>query len=117
VSLLLALIGGLLTSLSPCVIPLLPLVVGSAASRHRLGPVALCAGLILSFSVIAVVVTMAIKAFSFDPGTIRFAGALLLLLLGVTSLFPAGQEFISGIGGIKAGGLASESASEWVMNE
>jgi len=34
-SLLLALFGGLLTSLSPCVIPLLPLVVGSAGTRRN----------------------------------------------------------------------------------
>jgi cytochrome c biogenesis protein CcdA len=92
-SLLLALLGGLLTSLSPCVIPLLPVVVGSATARHRLGPVALCAGLIFSFSVIAVVVAIAIEAYSFNPGTIRIVGALLLLLFGVTSVFPALQEF------------------------
>ena len=73
-SLLLALFGGLLTSLSPCVIPLLPLVVGSAGTRHRLGPVALCAGLILSFSVLAIAVAFAIKAFSFDPGVILTNG-------------------------------------------
>lgn len=87
--LLLALLGGLLTSLSPCVIPLLPLVVGSAGSRHRLGPVALCAGLILSFSVLALAVALAIKAFSFDPSVVRIAGAVLLLLFGVLSLLPA----------------------------
>jgi cytochrome c-type biogenesis protein len=88
-SLLLALLGGLLTSLSPCVIPLLPLVVGSAGSRHRLGPLALCAGLILSFSVLGVVIAVAIKAFSFDPGVIRTAGAVLLMVFGVLSLLPA----------------------------
>jgi cytochrome c-type biogenesis protein len=87
-SFLLALFGGLLTSLSPCVIPLLPLVVGSAGTRHRLGPVALCAGLVLSFSVLAIAVAFAIKAFSFDPGVIRKAGAVLLLLFGVASLLP-----------------------------
>ena len=94
-SLLLAFLGGLLTSLSPCVIPLLPVVAGSASSRHRLGPVALCAGLILSFAVLAVAVVLTTRAFSFDTGVIRSAGALLLLLLGVSSLVPAGQEFLS----------------------
>jgi len=59
--LLLAFFAGLLTTLSPCVLPLLPLVVGSASSRHRLGPVALCVGLILSFSVVAVAVALAVR--------------------------------------------------------
>ncbi len=94
-SLVLAFLAGLLTSLSPCVIPLLPLVVGSASSRHRLGPVALCTGLTLSFSVFAVAVALATQAFNFDPGTIRIAGAVLLLLLGVISLLPPAQEWTS----------------------
>ncbi len=70
---LLAFFAGLLTTLSPCVLPLLPLVVGSASSRHRLGPVALCVGLILSFSVVAVAVALVTQAFNFDPGIIRMA--------------------------------------------
>jgi len=93
--LLLAFFAGLLTTLSPCVLPLLPLVVGSASSRHRLGPVALCVGLILSFSVVAVAVALVTQAFNFDPGIIRMAGALLLLLFGVISLAPAAQELLS----------------------
>jgi cytochrome c-type biogenesis protein len=87
-SLLLALLGGLLTSLSPCVIPLLPLVVGTAGSRHRLGPVALCAGLTVSFSILAIAVAISIKSFNFDPGVVRTVGAVLLLLFGVASLLP-----------------------------
>ena len=46
----LALLAGLLSTLAPCVLPLLPLVVGAAASQHRLGPVALAAGLSLSYA-------------------------------------------------------------------
>ncbi|TXM89661.1 cytochrome c biogenesis protein CcdA, partial [Methylobacterium sp. WL103] len=37
VSLGLALLAGLLSTLSPCVLPLLPLVLGAAASEHRFG--------------------------------------------------------------------------------
>src|SRR6266478_5650464 len=94
-SLVLAILAGLLTSLSPCVIPVLPLVVGSAASRHRLGPVALCTGLVLSFGVLGVAVALAERAFGFDPGTIRIGGAVLLLLLGAALLLPGAQEFLS----------------------
>jgi hypothetical protein len=35
--------------LSPCVLPLLPIIFGAAASAHRLGPVALAAGVVISF--------------------------------------------------------------------
>ncbi len=39
----LALLAGVLSILSPCVLPLLPIVLGTAQSEHRLGPVALAA--------------------------------------------------------------------------
>jgi thiol:disulfide interchange protein len=45
----LAFLAGALSTLSPCVLPLLPLVIGAAAAAHRLGPLALGAGL-ASFS-------------------------------------------------------------------
>lgn len=94
-SLLLALLGGLLVSLSPCVIPLLPLVVGSASSRHRLGPVALCAGLTLSFSVLGVAVALASEAFNFNPAMVRTIGAVLLLVVGLSMLLPIAQEWLA----------------------
>jgi thiol:disulfide interchange protein len=47
----LAFLAGALSVLSPCVLPLLPIVLGSAASEHRLAPAALAAGLALSFVV------------------------------------------------------------------
>jgi cytochrome c biogenesis protein CcdA len=40
-------------------------------------------------------VSLASQAFNFDPGIIRMAGALLLLLFGVVSLVPASQEMLS----------------------
>src|SRR5277367_4649488 len=48
-SLGLAFLAGLLSALSPCVLPLLPIVLGTAASEHRMGPAALAAGVALSF--------------------------------------------------------------------
>ena len=48
-ALALALLAGLLSVLSPCVLPLLPLVLGAAASQPRFGPVLLALGVALSF--------------------------------------------------------------------
>jgi hypothetical protein len=73
-ALALAFLAGLLTSLSPCVLPVLPLVVGSAMSQHRLGPLALCAGLSLSFSVLGALATLVTQAIGFDPLLVRSAG-------------------------------------------
>ena len=39
-----AFVAGLLSILSPCVLPLIPIVLGTALSQHRFGPVALAFG-------------------------------------------------------------------------
>ena len=60
--------------LSPCVLPLLPIVLGTAASEHRLGPVALAAGLALSFVVIGIFVATIGFAIGLDGDVFRAAG-------------------------------------------
>jgi cytochrome c-type biogenesis protein len=55
-SLPLAFLAGILSILSPCVLPLLPIVLGSAAAEGRGGPLALAAGLASSFVAIGLFV-------------------------------------------------------------
>jgi cytochrome c biogenesis protein CcdA len=49
-TLLLAGLAGMLATLSPCVLPLLQVVLGAAAAEHRLAPLALAGGLMLGFA-------------------------------------------------------------------
>src|SRR5262249_57199571 len=55
-SIALAFLAGVLSTLSPCVLPLLPILLGAAVSAHRAGPVALAAGLALSFVIVGLFV-------------------------------------------------------------
>lgn len=115
-SLALAFLAGLLTSLSPCVLPVLPLVVGGALSQHRLGPLALCAGLGLSFSLLGVAVALAVQAFGFDPAVVRPGGAMLLLVFGAALLIPKAQEGFSRLLAplaSKAGGVSTGGTGLW----
>ena len=48
-ALALAFVAGVLSILSPCVLPILPIVLGAAASEHRWAPAVLAAGLAISF--------------------------------------------------------------------
>ena len=52
--LLLAYGAGLLTLINPCVLPVLPIILGSALREERLGPVALCAGMSTAFVIVGV---------------------------------------------------------------
>ena len=91
-SIALAFIAGLLSILSPCVLPLLPIVLGSAATAHRLGPLALAAGLSLSFVVIGLFVATFGFALGLDGDLFRKIAAILLLVLGLVLIVPRLQE-------------------------
>jgi cytochrome c-type biogenesis protein len=88
----LALLAGMLSSLSPCVLPLLPIVLGTAASEHRLGPVALAAGLCISFIAIGLFVATIGFAIGLDAGVFRYAAAGVMIAVGAVLLVPWLQE-------------------------
>src|SRR5713101_2633080 len=84
----LALLAGLLSTLSPCVLPLVPIVIATALGEHRLGPVALAAGLALSFVVIGLFVATVGFAAGLDQELFRSIAAVLLILVGAVLLMP-----------------------------
>ena len=84
----LALIAGVLSTLSPCVLPLLPILLGAATGEHRYGPVALAGGLALSFVVIGLFVATIGFAFGLDQEIFRSVAAVLLIAVGGVLLVP-----------------------------
>lgn len=87
VTLGLAGIAGLLSTLSPCVLPLLPIVLASAVGQHRLGPAALAGGLALSFAAVGIFVATIGFAAGIGSDVFRYAAAILLVAIGLTLLF------------------------------
>ena len=84
-------LAGLLSTLSPCVLPLLPLVLGAAAAAHRLGMLALTAGLVVSFVAVGLFVATIGFAIGLDGEVFRIASAVLLAGLGLVLLSGALQ--------------------------
>src|SRR5438046_6711257 len=84
----LALLAGLLSTLSPCVLPLVPIVIGTALGEHRYGPMALAAGLALAFVTIGLFVATAGFAAGLDQELFRSLAASLLILVGGALLVP-----------------------------
>lgn len=87
----LAFVAGLLTILSPCVLPLLPIVLGTAASEHRFGPLALAAGLALSFVTLGLFVATLGFAIGLDGDIFRKVAAILLVGVGLVLMLPMVQ--------------------------
>jgi len=84
----LAFLAGLLSVLSPCVLPLLPIVLGTAASEHRLGPPALAAGLAVSYVAVGLFVATIGFSIGLDAGIFRTAAAIMMILIGAVLATP-----------------------------
>ena len=88
----LSFIAGTLSVLSPCVLPLVPILVGSAVMAHRFGPFALAAGLASSFTIVGVFIASVGVAIGLDQEVFRNVAATLLILFGITLLSRSLQE-------------------------
>lgn len=120
VTLGLALLAGILSTLSPCVLPLLPLVLGAAVGQHRLGPAALATGLALSFVLIGLFVALFGFAIGLDQDAFRALAAVLLIAIGGVLMLPRLQAQLavaagpisnwtqSRAGGFSTGGLSGQ---------
>ena len=109
--LLLAYLAGLLTLINPCVLPVLPIVLVSALDQDRRAPLALAAGMSVSF----VAVGMLIATFGYAIGlTVELMsriGACLMMAFGIVLLVPAlGQRFELALAGIA--GSAGQKMAE-----
>ncbi|MFZ5529709.1 MAG: cytochrome c biogenesis CcdA family protein [Pseudomonadota bacterium] len=83
-----ALAAGSLTTLSPCVLPMLPVVLGGAVQANRLAPAAIGAGMVVSFAVLGVAIGVLGDIVGLNSDGIRIAGAWLLLAMAVVLLVP-----------------------------
>lgn len=84
-----AVLGGLLTVLSPCILPVLPLIIGRSLQSHRYGPLALVVGLIGGFAAIGSLLGVTASWFTGLVSALRSVAIALLLVVGVSAIFPA----------------------------
>lgn len=76
-------LAGLLSTLSPCVLPLIPILLGSATNAHPRAPLALAGGLAISYAVIGTTLAWAGATLNFDAGIFRNIAAVVLSLLSI----------------------------------
>src|ERR1700746_370394 len=100
----LAFVAGVLTSLSPCVLPILPLVLSAAASERKYGPIALAAGLAISFVLVGLFVATIGYSIGLTTELFRQVAAALMVVLGAVLMFPPLQNRLA---------LASGPIANW----
>lgn len=104
---LLAFLAGILSILSPCVLPLVPLVLAGAVAQHRLAPLALAAGVAISFTSIGLLVATLGFSIGLDMSVLRSAAAILLILFGAVLMVPRLQTQFA---------IASGPVSDWTQS-
>ena len=87
-SVFLAFLAGVLSILSPCVLPIVPIVLGAASSVERWGPVALAAGLAVSFTAIGLFVATIGYSVGLDADVFRYVAATLVIVIGLVLALP-----------------------------
>lgn len=85
-------LAGVLSILSPCVLPLVPILVGTALNTHRYGPYALALGLAISFTVVGVFIATLGASLGIDQEVFRVIAAALLIIFGTVLLSSTLQE-------------------------
>jgi len=97
-------LAGALSTLSPCVLPLLPILLGGALQRHRLAPAALAGGLAASFTVIGLFIATLGLSTGIDGGAVRLAAAALMAGFGAVMLSARLQAGFARLAAALAGG-------------
>ena len=92
---LLAFVGGVLTILSPCILPVLPFVFARADQPFRRSSLPLLGGMVLTFSVVAIAAAFGGHwIVRLNQGG-RYVAMVVFLVLGLTLLFPSVAEFLT----------------------
>ncbi len=88
-------VAGLLTTLSPCVLPILPFLLGSALRKNKNAPLYMIFGLAISFIIVGFILSRFGTVLGLDGDQIRKGSALLLIMTSIFFLSKKLQAIVS----------------------
>ena len=109
-------IAGLLTTLSPCVLPILPFLLGSALRKNKKAPMYMVLGLGLSFIIVGFTLSRFGTLLGLDGEELRKLSAVILIVTSVFFLSKKMQSFISEKL-TKLANVGSFASSKWQLDE
>lgn len=110
--LIFAYLAGLLTLINPCVLPVLPIVLATSLQADRRAPLALAAGMSLSFVTLGLGVAALGPALGVNEEAVARAAAVLMIGFGAVMLVPAlGGRFALATAGLSARADAGMTAT------
>jgi cytochrome c biogenesis protein CcdA len=104
-TLALAFVAGVITILSPCVLPLLPMILATAAQEGRARPWGVILGFVAAFAAATLALSTLVRTLGVPPDINRTLSALVLVVLGLVLVVPPLQLRFERL----AGGLAGRA--------
>ena len=99
--LIFAYIAGLFTLINPCVLPVLPIVLGSAINENKYAPVALAAGMSVSFVIFGMIVASVGHSIGLTESVLANIGASIMIGFGIVLVTPMfSRKFELAVAGI-----------------
>ena len=83
-----AFIAGLVTILSPCILPVLPIVLSGSVTGGKSRPLGVVTGFIASFTFFTLFLTTLVKTTGIDPDTLRIVSVVVISVFGLSLLVP-----------------------------
>lgn len=100
--LLFAFLAGVVTVLSPCILPVLPILLSVSIGQERNRPYGIVIGLVLSFAFFTLTLTALVNSTGISPDILRYVAITLIAFFGLTMLFPKLSNYFAS----KTSGLA-----------
>ncbi len=91
-----AFLAGIVTAISPCVLPVLPIAMAGAVTGGRRRPLGIVAGFVTTLVVFTLALTAALEAVGLSASGQRNLGVALLVVFGLTMVVPALGDRLSG---------------------
>ncbi len=87
-------LSGFVTVLSPCILPVLPIVLSSSAASGKRRPLGVILGLIISFSIFTLLITQIVRLLGLSANTLRIIAVAIIGFLGLSMIIPKLNEWV-----------------------
>lgn len=88
-----AFLSGVITILSPCILPVLPVILAGSVRGGKTRSLGIVSGFIISFTLFTLTLTAIVQAFGIPADTLRIAAVVIIVLFGLVLIVPRFHEW------------------------
>lgn len=115
--LIFAFLAGIVTVLSPCVLPVLPALLSAGGGKGRLRPIGIIIGLLCSFMFFTLTLTTLVRFTGISPDFLRYLAIAMIACFGLMMIFPAlGEKFAEATSGFANLGQSVQTKSKEIRS-